>query len=160
MCDEKKAQVKTRLEIGCGVVEKPEDDVLYLDMKPFPGVHVVRDIERGLPFGDMVFREVKAHHVLEHVHDLIFVMNEIHRVMEVGGILDVEVPYGCNAMIDPTHVRFFDMYGFNFFIHRDFNSVNAGVKGWFEPVSFDRKGPSETDIRGLRFVMRKVVLDG
>ena len=149
-------EIRKRLEVGCGVIQEKLEDTVYLDIKRFPGVDIIRDLEKGLPFDDNKFYEIKAHHVLEHVNDLIFVMNEFHRVLKLNGTLDVEVPYGINSRIDPTHVRFFTPQGFDFFIHKDFNSVNSGVLGWFELLDLQLNGPSKDDIRGLRFIFKKV----
>jgi len=146
---------KMKLEVGSGPIREKDKDknMLYLDIKRFPGVDVVRDIEKGLPFENNKFEGIKAHHILEHIKDLIFVMNEFHRVLKPSGILDIEVPTGRNARIDPTHARFFDQHGFNFFFIRDFNSENAGVLGWFNIEKIEN--PSGL---GLRFILRKIAM--
>jgi len=125
------------LNVGCGIVDKPKKDVCYLDMKPFPGVNIVRDIEKGLPFANETFEKITAHHILEHITDLIFVMNEFHRTLKQDGKLDIIVPFRKNAHIDPTHIRFFIPESLNFFLVKDFNSVNVGIEGWFNLKKFE-----------------------
>ncbi|HEY8491683.1 MAG TPA: class I SAM-dependent methyltransferase [Dehalococcoidia bacterium] len=95
------------LDLGCGAKKAP--GALGLDRFPFPGVDVLADLEEGLPFRDNTFDEVRAVHVLEHVHNVVHLMNELHRVLKPGGVLRALTPYWrhANAIIDPTHVRFF-----------------------------------------------------
>lgn len=97
----------TLLDLGCGAKKPP--GALGLDRYPFPGVDILADLEDGLPFRDGVFDEVRAVHVLEHVHNLVHLMNELYRVLRPGGVLRVLTPHWrhANAVIDPTHVRFF-----------------------------------------------------
>jgi ubiquinone/menaquinone biosynthesis C-methylase UbiE len=77
----------------------------------------VADLEKGLPFDDGEIDGVFASHVLEHVHNLLGLMNEIHRVLKPSGALHVLVPnaQSVNALANPTHVRFFNTQTFKFF---------------------------------------------
>ena len=67
-----------KLNIGCG--KNKLKGFINLDISPNVAPDIVRDIERGLPFGDNTFDEAVSSHTLEHIRDLIFVMNEIWRV--------------------------------------------------------------------------------
>ena len=148
---------KHKLMIGCGDVSKKEKNTIYLDLIPFKNVDIVRDIEQGLPFDNNKFDEIQAIHIMEHMKDLIFVMNECHRVLKKDGTLIVEVPTGRNARIDPNHVRFLDEYSMDFFLYRDFNSITSGVRGWYSMEGMFYMGITEKEPkgRGLRFVMKK-----
>lgn len=104
------------LDIGCGN-RKQQDAAIGVDRHPSPSVDVVAHLERGLPFaGDSIDR-VYAVHFLEHVTDLLHVMNEVHRVLKPDGVLHVMVPNAqcVNAIADPTHRRFFNRQTFKFF---------------------------------------------
>lgn len=94
------------LDIGCGPAKTP--GAIGLDRHPFPGVDVVRDLRRGLPWGDSHFSSVFAKHVLEHFigEDLIFIVEEMWRVTIPGGTLTVVVPDASspNRYRDPTHL--------------------------------------------------------
>lgn len=94
------------LDIGCGPAKMP--GAIGLDRTAFPGVDVVRDVRRGLPWGDSHFAAVYAKHVLEHFigEDLIFVVEEMWRVTVPGGTLTVVVPdvSSPNRYRDPTHL--------------------------------------------------------
>jgi SAM-dependent methyltransferase len=60
---------------------------------------------------------VLAFHVLEHLHDLVAAMEEIHRVCRPGAIVRIKTPHfsSPNAFTDPTHCRFFGYFTFHFF---------------------------------------------
>jgi len=146
------------LDVGCGPVEKKENDTIYLDLIQFPNVDVVRDLDKGLPFDDEKFEEIKAFHVLEHVKDFIFVMSEFWRCLKKGGKLKIVVPSGQNAWIDSTHIRQFNEHSLDFFLIKDFNSVNAGVNGWFKLSEALYIGANEKEKKGraLKFLLEKM----
>ncbi len=111
-----------KLDIGCGVLNDSKkrrytrylgsyDPAEYIgvDKIHVPGVDVVCDINKGLPFRDETIDEIICIHVLEHVPDLELVMKEFHRVLKPAGILRIWVPH-CFSPIafgDSTHCRFF-----------------------------------------------------
>lgn len=104
------------IDIGCG----RNKEVLWatgVDRFPYEGVDVVCDLEKELSFADAEIDHVFAIHVLEHIHNLSGLMNEIHRVLKPGGVLHALVPNAAciNAAADPTHVRFFNQKTFKFF---------------------------------------------
>ena len=63
------------LDIGCGPNKVP--GATGMDRRTMPGVDVVHDLNsRPDPFDDNAFDEIHARHVLEHVDDMIGVMEE------------------------------------------------------------------------------------
>ncbi len=106
-----------RLDLGCGADKR--HGYTGIDACHYPSVDVVRDIDRhGLPFDDDSVDDVYAHHFLEHCHHLVFVMNEIHRVLRPGSRLVAVVPIvevGTGAFRDPSHVRYFNRDSFLYF---------------------------------------------
>jgi len=148
------------LNVGCGNIKKEDKDknTIYLDSQNFDNIDIVRDIEKGLPYDDKKFDMIIAHHIIEHVKDLIFVMNEFHRCLKKEGILDIIVPFGICTWIDPTHVRAIDEQGLNFFMIKDFNSTNAGVKGFFKPKIVEYMGVTKNEPKGraLHFKLQKI----
>lgn len=104
------------VDIGCGG-RKQQPGAIGIDRYAHPDVDIVANLEHGLPFADASIDQVYAIHFLEHVHDLLGLMNEIHRILRPDGVLHVMVP-NCafvNAFADPTHVRFFNRQTFKFF---------------------------------------------
>lgn len=98
-----------RLDIGCGA-NKVAPDWVGMDMRELPGVDIVWDVERypwPLP-GDCIQSAV-ASHLVEHInpHKFGFVnfMNEVWRVMQVGGEFAIACPHGYSPgyLQDPTH---------------------------------------------------------
>lgn len=94
---------RRHVNLGCG------RDILAgwtnVDRFPGPGVDVVADMG-DLPIPTESVATVYASHVLEHVIDFAAAWREIHRILEVGGLLFVRVPYGKTS--DPFHAREFD----------------------------------------------------
>ena len=105
-----------RIDIGCG--STPRAGYAGIDRIALPQVSIVRDVERhGLPFSDSTITHVHTAHFLEHTHDLVFVMNEIHRVCCHDALVTVSVPtlLGPFAAADPTHVHYFNARTFTYF---------------------------------------------
>ncbi len=110
------------LNLGCGKDIKKSTSrkrFINLDVALLKGVDVVADLRGGIPFDEGTFDKVIAHHVLEHFFpdDLINLMNEIHRVLKDGGVIDIEVPHykSKGAFKDPTHKSFFTEETFEYF---------------------------------------------
>jgi ubiquinone/menaquinone biosynthesis C-methylase UbiE len=64
-----------------------------------------------LPFNDATFDHVFADNVLEHFtsEDVVFILNEIDRVLKIGGTAELIVPHAKSqgAHQDPTHKSYF-----------------------------------------------------
>ena len=118
-----------RLNLGSGRDRRP--GYVHLDCVALPGVDLVADLERALPFADDAFDEVLALHVLEHVEDLFGLLAELARVIRPGGVLRVAVPHLSffGAYTDPTHRRFFGYHSFDYF-------TDAGVYNFYTPLRF------------------------
>jgi ubiquinone/menaquinone biosynthesis C-methylase UbiE len=108
--------VSVRVNLGCG--RDIREGYINIDTIPHPGV-VVANIDAGLPFHDESIDYVYASHVLEHVHDLSQAMHEVYRILRVGGILSVRVPYGLKGLYNPFHLRAFDKQTLSHFTRND-----------------------------------------
>jgi len=97
------------IDLG-GAFGSPEG-YISLDVQ---GADVVCDLEQGIPYPDSSVGVVRAYDVLEHLHDSVAIMNEIHRVLAPGGWLLASVPStdGRGAFQDPTHVSFWNENSF------------------------------------------------
>lgn len=104
------------LDIGCGRRKLPGS--IGLDARGVPGVDVIADLNRRLPFKDAQFDAVNADQVLEHISDLPALISEIHRILRPSGFLVAHVPYFRSswAHVDPTHVRCFTLRSMDYFV--------------------------------------------
>ncbi len=131
-----------KLNLGSG--QQKKEGFINTDSNPESKPDILRDIMRGLPFANEVAEEIHAEHLIEHLDtaDFIFLFNECWRVLRDGGELHLKAPYYKMkwAYIDPSHKRFITEWSFDFFINHDYNSMTAGVTGWYEPVKLQVTG--------------------
>jgi ubiquinone/menaquinone biosynthesis C-methylase UbiE len=108
---------KRALDVGCG--GRKLSGSTGMDILALPGVDVVHSFNNApWPFPDSHFDLVFMNHALEHVADIVAVMNEVHRILRPGGRLVVQVPYfRCiDAYTDPTHTHFFTAGTLDYFV--------------------------------------------
>ena len=115
------AKMPQRLVLGCGQYFTPEPGTLYVDVRPFPNVTHVMDLNQ-VPWGfaDSQFIHVSAIHLVEHLDSLVDFMSECHRVLAPGGSLYLETPLAGGDVdlewADPTHKRCYRIHTFvNYF---------------------------------------------
>lgn len=104
-----------KLNLGCGI--KRKKGYLNCDSSKKINPDKVVDLEKKLPFKNNSIDEIIAEHVLEHIHNFVPLMHEIWRVCKRGGIIKIKVPFysAWGQFNDPTHVRFFTPFTFNYF---------------------------------------------
>lgn len=132
------AQERLRvLDVGAGGT-KQKAYAVGVDLVAGSDVDVVADLTTGVPFADASVDRIYAVHVLEHVLDLVAVMNELHRVLRDGGVLHVMSPHwrSVNAVADPTHVKYLDVQTFKWFC-----GPHAGSRMWW-PLHASTDGAS------------------
>lgn len=106
------------LVLGCGPHHTRQPGEILLDIRPFPGVDVVHNLDvHPWPFKDSSMMRIYAVHVVEHLWTLLIpFMNECHRILKPGGSLYLETPLaGVNPDMDwcdPTHVRCYRIHSF------------------------------------------------
>jgi ubiquinone/menaquinone biosynthesis C-methylase UbiE len=119
------------LDIGCGSDRQPR--AIGVDCRRIPGVELVCDFERGLPFRDNSVAAAYSIHSIEHMRDLIRFMEELYRVCAPGAKVYIKTPYYASrkAFVDPTHVRFMTEESFEYFKAPNY----YGLKTNFRTVS-------------------------
>ncbi len=125
------------VDIGAGGRSQVEEAV-GIDVVALPGVDVVADLATGIPLADQSVDGVFAVHVLEHVPDMVQVLNEVHRVLQPDGVVHVVSPdwRTANAYADPTHVRYLDVQVFKWFC-----APRPGARSWY-PLHASTDGAS------------------
>lgn len=123
------------LIVGCGM--KKEDNAWNVDILKESAADEVLDIINGLPYEDNSFDYVIADYILCQIHDndkFVYVMNELHRVLSVGGTLKLKVPNSefKTGFMDPMDSRRFIPETFDYFNvdHYRYKVFNYGFSPW------------------------------
>lgn len=97
------------LDLGCGKNITPPfaDGIDIQDC----GQRFICDIDNDkFPIHNETYDTIHAWNVLEHIRNKVHVLNECHRVIKRGGIMEVVVPDFAHhvetAIADPTHISF------------------------------------------------------
>jgi len=123
-----------KLDLG-GAIQSNCDDNSYLTVDLSPNAGLVMNLDDPnfkFPFGDDTVDEIRAFHILEHIHNIYPLLDECHRVLKAGGFMYIVVPKfpeGC-ATVDPTHVRFMTPENFHYF-SRKFAYMNYTKNFWY-----------------------------
>lgn len=128
---------RLRLNLGCG--RSPLSGWINVDAVDLPGVDLVADLDRmstqKLPYPDDSVEAFALSHVLEHLHDPLSLMQELHRVARPGATATVRTPHGASddAHEDPTHVRPYFPGSFGYFSQPYYWRADYGYRGDWQP---------------------------
>ena len=145
--------MKKILVIGVGnlVASEFKSDIdskmVYLDKFSMPHVNVMHDLNLfPYPFQDCEFNEIWAEHVLEHIDDLVKVMEELWRIVKPDGAIKILVPAwtAWQAYTDPTHKHFFTRGSFDFW---DSSTLLGRERGYY----FSQKAKFKVEKKQIRF---------
>ncbi len=103
-------------------------DAITVDIEPLHKPDVLHDLNTfPYPFAANQFREIICHHVIEHLNDLIPVMQELHRICAPAGKIYIEVPHHSSWFAKtPEHKLLFNYFSFDGYIE---NGVTTWLKG-------------------------------
>lgn len=107
-----------KLNLGSGNRQRAQSEGwVNIDRDASTKPDIVRSLEVGLPFSDSVVDEVYASHVMEHVTNFFFLMQEIWRVCKSGAKIEIIVPavYYPEGAFQNDHVRYFTIESFDWF---------------------------------------------
>ena len=125
------------LDAGCGTKKFP--GAIGMDIRPHPSADIHHDLnEVPWPFEDGSCDLVVIRHALEHLKDVVAIMDELYRITKPGGTIVVEVPHftWAEAYTHPGHIHFF----------------SGGSLDYFHPANENYKAK-------LRIVRRKIYLN-
>ncbi|TAK99788.1 MAG: hypothetical protein EPO08_15440 [Rhodospirillaceae bacterium] len=118
--------VAAPLKINLGSGKDFRADFLNIDVNDYWSPDVVADVSGDFPphgsadyptqrFGNVTiahgtYDEIMSNDVLEHVPDLVATMTNCLKLLRVGGVFNILVPYDLSygAWQDPTHIRAFN----------------------------------------------------
>lgn len=139
---------KNKLDLGCG--KRKREGTIGIDFNSDTQADVVHDLTKfPYPFEDNYFEEIYCRHILEHLPDMVKVMEELHRIAMPGCKIFIEAPYWSSyrAFTDPTHVRFFTENTFNYFT--PWSAMNFYSKARFKILSKKLELSSRKPVRIL-----------
>ena len=104
-----------KLNLGCGDLILPG----YVNIDLYDTRAPVKDDLRALKYEDGTVDEILSSHVIEHFDymEAFVILKEWHRVLKVGGILDIETPNMlglCKKFLELDEYGRYSLYG-NFF---------------------------------------------
>lgn len=118
-----------KLNLGCG--RNYKKGYINCDIAKNLNVDKIVDLEKKLPFKDNSVDEIIVYHVLEHINNLIQLIEEFHRICKPNARVFIKVPFFTfpAAYGNPTHVRFFTTGSFDYFVGLEFATYsNAKFK--------------------------------
>jgi len=107
---------RIKLNLGCGT--NKVEGYLGVDKIKTPASDIIHNLNSfPYPFEDNSVEEIVMDNVLEHLQDVIKVMEELYRICIPGALIHINVPYfkSNSAFTDPTHRHFFTETSFKYF---------------------------------------------
>lgn len=104
-----------KLNLGCGHDHKK--GYVNCDVSKDVNPDKIVDLEKKLPFKNNSVEKIIIEHCLEHIKNFIPLMHELHRISKNDTEIKIKVPFytSWGQYNDPTHVRFFTPFTFNYF---------------------------------------------
>jgi SAM-dependent methyltransferase len=108
------------LQLGAGeqkLIAAP-GSVVRVDVREDTKPDVVWDLDRfPWPFDESSFDLIDCTDVIEHLEDIVRVMEEIHRVGRPGALVRIATPHysSSNSFTDPTHRHHLGIFSFDYF---------------------------------------------
>ncbi|MBU0620042.1 MAG: glycosyltransferase [Patescibacteria group bacterium] len=130
---------KKILDLGCGDRKKHVlgAQIIGIDKISLPGVDVIHNLNQfPYPFSDNYFDEIIADDVIEHLDDVIKIMEELWRIAKPEALIKISVPHfsSDNYFTDISHKHPFSSRSFNFFdkvfnkkIHNFYTSAKFSI---------------------------------
>ncbi|MDP8213288.1 MAG: methyltransferase domain-containing protein [Candidatus Zapsychrus exili] len=101
-----------------GSAGKKNEDAITLDIDPKHNPDVVHNLmEIPYPFKDNTFKEIVAHHVLEHLDNVSTALVELFRICKPDGEIIIEVPHHTSwCSKSPFHKAYYNYFSLDDFV--------------------------------------------
>ncbi len=145
-----------KLNLCCG--NDYREGWVNVDVNKETRCDVVHDLNSfPYPFEENSFDEVRIIDGLEHLDDVIAVMEEIHRICINGAKVEIRVPHFSSllAFTDPTHKHFFSTQSFDY-LTGGFEDYQFYSKARFRLVEAELQFWKLHEITGVAWLMRKI----
>ena len=121
-----------KLNLGCGHDKKK--GYVNCDISKEVKPDKIIDLEKKLPFKNNSVNEIIGKHVLEHIKNFVPLMHELHRICKNKAVIKIKTPFysACEQFTDPTHIRFFTPFTFDYFKKGIFSHEVGCKKDMFE----------------------------
>jgi len=127
-----------------------------LDLVDMPGVDIVHNANVfPYPIKTGFFDYIEARDILEHLDDVVKVMEELHRILKVGGELFIRVPDGRvpeAIWADPTHKRGFVPVSFDYFCP---GTGSHDRYGFYTKAKFTKISCQDNN-KGIEWLLKKI----
>lgn len=143
------------MKLNLGSAERRLEGFASVDIDPIYNPDYVADLTKPWPWEDNTVDEVFAKDVFEHMPDKRHSMNELWRVLKVGGIATLQIPHatlGDGGHCDPTHCSYWTASDFEYYTpfdgagnpmierQRFRNSSYYGINADFKILNLDPNG--------------------
>ena len=115
---------KIVLDLGCGesaykMLIKDKNAIYYsADLEFCPNIDIILNLNQPLPFKDEISDCIILTEVLEHLHNPVFALSEIHRILVPGGRLFLTVPSFFRLHEIPNDFFRFTFFGLKYSLQR------------------------------------------
>lgn len=112
----KESGAKKILDLGCG--KRKHEGAVGIDCEKSSSADIIHDLNKfPYPFKDNTFDLIYCSDILEHLNDVIKVIQELYRISKPGAKIIIGAPHfsSHNAYTDLTHKRSFAVRSFDFF---------------------------------------------
>lgn len=147
----------SKLNIGCGKdIRRGIENWVNADYHKLPGVDMVCNIRKPLPFKDNEFEFVLCSHIIEHItpEEKIPVITELWRITKAGGRIEIMCPNytDMNAYTDPTHLSFWTVHTFDYFVPGHWANYYAACR--FKIITAEVRGDRGSEIHWVLEVIK------
>lgn len=120
------------LDVGCG--KNKTEGAIGIDFCKIEGVDIIHDLNVfPYPFDDNTFDRVIMKHIIEHLDNIVRVMEEIHRICKPGAEVLIKTPhFSCrDSWRDPTHKYHLALDSFDYF------TENTSLTNYYTKARFE-----------------------